>query len=422
MAKKILFESAVHQFLGAGSRAQARLRPGSPRDAAALAEWIRGLQIENLGSGQLRVTWAQPSTGEHVVEFKAAKFYTRGDTEIHGRDQHDKGLVAMDDRVMAANCRVFDGAFLATVAAAGLFDPVTFAKGFPAPAEPAKATPDGAATADALRKAAEEHFHDEWAASEDVSRINVRQRNEACTAPEMRFIRQALGDLRGKTLLDVGCGLGEASVYFALEGARVTATDVSPGMCDTTRRLAAAQGTQLETHVSAAEDLRLGDRQFDIIYVGNTLHHVDLATTMDRLLPHLRDDGVFVSWDPVAYNPLINIYRAVATEVRTPDEHPLRLRDIRAITSRFETAEKRWFWFSTLSIFVCMVVVQFRNPNKVRFWKKVIDEADRWRWLYQPLEKLDTFALAWLPFLRPLCWNIAIVGRRPVRHSPSPHA
>jgi 2-polyprenyl-3-methyl-5-hydroxy-6-metoxy-1,4-benzoquinol methylase len=403
----------VHQFLGAGSRAQAGLRSTSAEGAERLAKWIRALQLDNAGSGRLRVAWAEPMAGEHVIEFDAAQFYTRGDTSVHEQRQREKGLVAPADRVMADNQRVFDAAFQRVLAAAQLFDQA----GRPLPVAPGTRE----ATGDAERKAAEEAFHDDWAASEDIAAIDVRRRNEACTAPEMRFIRRALGEIRGKTLLDVGCGLGEASVYFALEGARVTATDVSPGMCATARQLAARNGVEIETHVSAAEDLRLGDRRFDIIYIGNTLHHADLKQTMGQLLPHLAPDGIFASWDPVAYNPLINIYRAVATRVRTPDEHPLRLRDVRAITGHFERTEVRWFWLTTLAVFLCMVAVQFRNPNQERFWKKVIDEADTWRWLYSPLEKLDTLLLAGLPFLRPLCWNVVIIGRCPVSNS-SRHA
>ena len=413
MPKHILFESAVHQFLRAGSRLQARLRLISPAKAAQLTGWLTGLQFDQPGPGHLRIIWTGPQPGEHLFEFKLARFYTRGDTTAHCQRQSELGLISATDQVMAANRLVFDEALRTALVAAQLLDAATMADAFST-----KAPSGGAWDPDGERKAAEETFHNQWAASERATRINVRQRNEACTAPEMRHLRKTLGDLRGKSLLDIGCGLGEASVYFALEGAHVTATDVSPGMCDATRRLAQAEGVTVETHLSAAEDLQLGDRQFDIIYVGNTLHHVDIATTLDRLLPHLRDDGIFASWDPVAYNPLINIYRRVATQVRTADEHPLRLRDIRSVASRFTTADVRWFWLGTLSIFVCMVLVQWRNPNRERFWKTVIDEADRWRWLYVPLEKFDTFALAWLPFLRPLCWNVVIVGRHPIRKIP----
>ena len=112
-------------------------------------------------------------------------------------------------------------------------------------------------------------------------------------------------------------------------------------------------------------------------------------------------------------NPVINLYRAIATKVRTEDEHPLRLRDVRAVTARFERAEVAWYWFTALLIFMLMVAVQFRSPNKERFWKKVVDEADQWAWLYRPLAALDRGLLAVLPFLRPLCWNVVIVASRP---------
>jgi 2-polyprenyl-3-methyl-5-hydroxy-6-metoxy-1,4-benzoquinol methylase len=38
---------------------------------------------------------------------------------------------------------------------------------------------------------------------------------------------ESLGEIRGKRLLDVGCGLGENSLLFAKWGAQVTGVDVS---------------------------------------------------------------------------------------------------------------------------------------------------------------------------------------------------
>ena len=406
MPKKILYESAIHQFLWAGKRLRLRLAGPAPTPAAALSDWLAHLSFENPGPGAVLVKWPGPVAGQQILSLKPAKFYTRGDAAAHSQRQTDAGLTFADDRVMDANIAYFDGELRTMLLAAGVF----------APAELATLAEIKAAafSGDHDRKHAEEAFHDEWAASEDVTKINVRHRNEACTAPEMRHIRQKLGELRGRTLLDVGCGLGEASVYFALEGATVTATDISPGMCDAAQRLAAANGVTLTTHVSAIEDLGLAPgQQFDIIYTGNTLHHADISAMLDNILPHLKPGGVFVSWDPVAYNPIINLYRVIATQVRTEDEHPLRLRDIRAVTSRFEHAEVSWFWLTTLLIFMLMVVAQFRSPNRERFWKKVVDEADSWAWLYRPLAALDRGLLAVLPFLRPLCWNVVIVARSP---------
>lgn len=412
MPKKILFESAVHQFLWAALRFRKKLETDDPAGAARLKSWLDTLIIENPGPGSLLVRWAVPRPGECLVPLKEARFYTRGDAEAHARRQAESGLQDGGDQVMSRNIAVFDRELQSVLAKAAVLEPGSDAGDSSRTTQP----PD---VRDAERKRLEEHFHDEWAAGVDVAGIDVRRMNEACTAPEMRRIRAALGDLRGKTLLDVGCGLGEASVYFALLGARVTATDISPGMCDTAARLAAANGVRISTHVSAAEDLGLpAEARFDIIYTGNTLHHVDIAATMPRLLQHLKPEGTFVSWDPVAYNPVINVYRRRATGVRTPDEHPLRLADIRAIKGCFRSATTHWYWLTTLSIFCIMAVVQRRNPNSERYWKKVVEEADRWEWLYRPLELLDKVLLV-LPFLQPLCWNVVIVGKGPLQAKPA---
>ena len=76
----------------------------------------------------------------------------------------------------------------------------------------------------------ETEFHDNWAVSTPVSEVTVRQCFEAPTAVENQFILQQMGSLVGKRVLDIGAGLGESSVYFALRGAEVTMVDISPQM------------------------------------------------------------------------------------------------------------------------------------------------------------------------------------------------
>lgn len=268
-------------------------------------------------------------------------------------------------------------------------------------------------TLDNARLRAEEAFHDRWAAEEGGA-IDVRAVNEACTSPEMRHIRALLGPLRGKRLLDVGCGLGEASVYFALEGAQVTAMDLSQGMLDATSRLARANGVTVATHKAAAEHTGLpAGAQFDIVYAGNLLHHVDIAATIRRLKPHLAPGGVFVSWDPVAYNPAINVYRRIATRVRTPDEHPITRADLRLLEREFGSVQARFFWLTTLAIFLLMAL-RGRSPNRERYWKAVVAESERWKPLYAPLSRLDDWLLRLFPPLRWWCWNVVVAARDPL--------
>src|ERR1017187_5123279 len=83
----------------------------------------------------------------------------------------------------------------------------------------------------------EADFHDEWARSIPLEHIAVREAFESPAAMENRFILGKRGPLKGLKLLDVGAGLGESSVYFAMQGAEVTATDLSPAMVECAVRL-----------------------------------------------------------------------------------------------------------------------------------------------------------------------------------------
>lgn len=256
---------------------------------------------------------------------------------------------------------------------------------------------------------AEETFHDGWAESTEVEKIDVLLMNESVTAPEMRYIMAQLGSIKGKTLLDVGCGLGEASVYFALKGANVTATDISGGMLEATKKLAKKYNIKVGVHKSTAENLNFrNSEKFDIIYVGNLFHHTEIESTILQLKEVMHPKTILVSIDPVHYNPVINVYRKIANKVRTEDEHPFKMSDIAIFEKHFNRVEKKFFWFTTLIIFVIMAIVQFRNPNKERYWKVVVEEGNKWHWLYAPLEKFDTFLLNIFPFLGWLCWNIVL--------------
>src|SRR6266536_5533948 len=121
--------------------------------------------------------------------------------------------------------------------------------------------------------ARESAFHDQWAASVSLEAIPVRAAFESPAALENRFILRLMGDLRGKRLLDIGCGLGESSVYFGLEGAQVTATDLSPGMVATAVQLGRIHGVRVEGIVSPGEELPVPSNHYDVVYAANTLHH-----------------------------------------------------------------------------------------------------------------------------------------------------
>ncbi len=204
----------------------------------------------------------------------------------------------------------------------------------------------------------ERDFHDDWARSIDPAQVMVKETFTASTSPESAWLFEQLGDVKGLTLLDLGSGGGESAVWFAMHGALVTATDLSPEMCNVIQKVAAHNNTSLKTSVCNAEDLsQFPDASFDIVFAANVLHHVNTETCLTEIKRVLKPGGRLASWDPVAYNPVINVYRGMAMEVRTEDEHPITMADVKAIKRHFPTMQKKFFWLTSLLVFLKFYLV-----------------------------------------------------------------
>ena len=263
------------------------------------------------------------------------------------------------------------------------------------------------------RDVRERDFHDGWASEIDPRTVPVRQTFAASTSPEPRWLLSQLGDLRGKRVLDLGTGAGEAAVYFALQGANVTAVDLSPGMLDVVRCVAKHHGVEVTCEVASAEDLSIFEAaSFDVVYAANVLHHVDTDRCLGEVARVLRAGGAAVSWDPIAYNPIINVYRRMATEVRTSDEHPLRRADLELFKKHFRHYSSRFFWFSTLLVFLKFYLIDRVHPNEDRYWKRILTQENELRTSYLFLESIDRGLLKVFPSLRWLCWTVAVVAQK----------
>jgi ubiquinone/menaquinone biosynthesis C-methylase UbiE len=261
----------------------------------------------------------------------------------------------------------------------------------------------------------EEEFHDEWGRSVDPADVPVVPSFEACTAPENRFIIDWLGDVRGLRVLDLGCGAGEAGVYFATRGAKVTACDLSTGMLELTRRVARRHNTFVHCVRQNAGDLQFPDDSYDVVYAGNLLHHADIERTLASITRVLKPAGRFVSWDPLRHNPIINIYRRMAGSVRTKDEQPLSIKQLDLFRSRFQTVEHRCFWLTTQWIFMKFFLLERVHPKEARYWKKIILEADRLEPTYRRLAAVDRLLLKLCPWLGRMCWNMVICSEGPIK-------
>ncbi len=263
----------------------------------------------------------------------------------------------------------------------------------------------------------EKQFHDHWALGTALDEIPVYEAFEAPVAMENRFILQRLGSLSGKKLLDLGVGLGESSVYFALKGAEVTAVDLSPEMVDLTVRLGQRYGVTIRGVVSGGEDLPVDSNQYDFVYSANTLHHVsDRKRFFEQIHRVLKPGGRFFTIDPLVYNPIIHVYRWMATEVRTVDEAPVSFRTVRLASQYFANVRHREFWITSLALFLKYYLIDRVHPNADRYWKRIYKESDSSLWWWRPLRSLDA-VLSRIPLIRALAWNMVIFGEKGVQEA-----
>jgi ubiquinone/menaquinone biosynthesis C-methylase UbiE len=110
-------------------------------------------------------------------------------------------------------------------------------------------------------------------------------------ALETAWIARLLGDVRGLTVADVGCGTGRHAIAMAAAGARVVGIDFSPGMLAKLRAKPGASAVRLVRH-DLATGLPLGSGSMDRVTCCLVLEHVaDLASAFAEMSRICRTGG-----------------------------------------------------------------------------------------------------------------------------------
>ena len=119
-------------------------------------------------------------------------------------------------------------------------------------------------------------------------------------APEKKL--RLLGEVRGKDVLELGCGAARWAIALARRGARVIGVDVSPRRLDQARDLAREAGVELTLLEASAESVPLPDRSFDLIFCDfGAMSFADPYRTVPEAARLLRPGGqlTFSTWSPI---------------------------------------------------------------------------------------------------------------------------
>ncbi|MBQ6568974.1 MAG: class I SAM-dependent methyltransferase [Clostridia bacterium] len=175
---------------------------------------------------------------------------------------------------------------------------------------------------------------------------------DRATAEMRECQKQLVGSLKGKRVLDIGCGTGENTISALEEGAFVTAIDISPASIEYVKQCAAQKGLEknLTAIVMDAQDMQLENGCVDVVIGGGVLHHLPrLEQALGEIARVLTPAGYAVFHEPMGINPLINLYRSATPDKRTDDETPFKTKQLELIKKIFPNT--RFVFFDNATLF-----------------------------------------------------------------------
>ena len=239
----------------------------------------------------------------------------------------------------------------------------------------------------------EKDFHNKLHLSEELERKSQGKFYKALYGLYSDFLNILENETKTKQVLDFGCGTGNfTEKVINFDPRKIVAVDISEEAIKKAKNNPSLNRKNIEYRVENCEDLSLNSDSFDIAYGSGILHHLNLNKSLSELKRILKKDGKIVFIEPMATNPVINLYRKFTPNARTSDEHPFQLSDIELIKSLFVNVEVKYYGFLTLIFFLF-----YKEPEKSN--------------LFQILKKMDEKILN-SRYFKFLAWSVLIKAKK----------
>ncbi len=206
----------------------------------------------------------------------------------------------------------------------------------------------------------------------------------------LEYAFHLLGDVKGKTVLDLGCGSGENLVVLVKRGAKVIAMDISPELVDLAQQRLANYGLAADLRVGSAYETGLPDESVDVVFSMALLHHLDLPRARAEIRRILRPGGLFIMREPVRLSKTMALLRRAFPDQEdiSDFEHPLTKEELATVTEGFTVVAERSFRLPHMALLTKVPLL----PKKL-LWKND-------RWLLQSFPILTHFATGKVMLLR----------------------
>jgi SAM-dependent methyltransferase len=175
------------------------------------------------------------------------------------------------------------------------------------------------------------------------------------TCYPLEYSYHLLGDVRGKVVLEYGCGDGLNTLALARRGALVKALDISPELIEVARRRMEVNGADanVEFVVGSAHDMPLEDESVDVVFGIAILHHLDLKLSAREVRRVLRKGGRAIFQEPVRNSGFVKFVRGLIP-YKSPDvspfERPLSDRELAEYADGFSSYRSKAFTLPTTNL------------------------------------------------------------------------
>ena len=192
---------------------------------------------------------------------------------------------------------------------------------------------------------------------------------------------EGIGEIRGKRILDLGCGTGFVAALLAANGADVDAIDVSESSLEVARWRVLVSGLadSVRFHVMPGEKLAFPDGDFDAVCGAFVLHHLDLSTAASELRRVLRPGGTGAFIETCAGSRLLMAARRWLPgrygieKASSDDEAPLGLAADQVLRQEF--GETVHFEFPSTLVFRMLSYVPPFDSRPAQLFLASIDAA-----------------------------------------------
>lgn len=163
---------------------------------------------------------------------------------------------------------------------------------------------------------------------------------------QLEYSYHLLGDVRGKTVLDYGCGSGENALLLASRGAMVTGIDISPELIEIAKLRLEINGLAAEFRAISGYDTGLPDASVDVVFCIAILHHLDLELARREVLRVLKPGGALIVQEPVRDSRTYAFLRGLvpfSEHVNSEYERPLTKKEIDGFAAGLQCEASRRF-------------------------------------------------------------------------------